>query len=145
VSVLPTVKLRNKRTGATRIVNQTLYAANLGAWDDWTIISMRGGNATDAEVVFAKQQEEIERIRENNPRSPAFKDAQRAYEDRAITTVTNAPAAPLAEPEHTTATAVEAPPEPPSVTREVPTIGGTQTVKMRGRPPSAKKQTQEVL
>ncbi len=145
MSVLPTLKLRNKRTGVTRIVNQTVYAANLGAWEEWTILSMRGGDATQAEVLFAKQQEEIERIREHNPKSPASKDAQRAYEERAITTLTNAPAAPVTEPEHTTATAVEAPPEPPSVTREVPVIGGSQTVKMRGRPAKKPPTNQDVL
>jgi hypothetical protein len=145
VTVLPTVKLRHKRTGATRIVNQTAYAANLGAWDNWTIISMRGGNATDAEVLFAKQQEDIERTRERNPKSPAFGDAQRSYEARAITTLTNAPEAPTDAVEHTTATEVVAPVEPPSVTREVPVIGGAQVVKMRGRPPNKKPPSEEVL
>ncbi len=135
---LPTVKLRNTRTGATRIVNATMYAANLGSWGDWKIIETRDGGVSDAVVRFERQQEEIERARIHNPKSPAYKDAQIAYEQRALTTATNI-ALPIekeeAAKEVTSAVSVQAAPEPESVEREVPVIGGKQVVKMRGRPP----------
>lgn len=144
---LPTLKLRNKRTGATRIVNTTMYAANLGAWNDWTIIESRDGGVSDAAVRFERQQEEIERARAHNPKSPAYNDPKVAYEARALTTATNVTAPPeveVAAKEVTSAVNVSAPPEPESVEREVPVIGGKQLVKMRGRPPK-RNASDEVL
>jgi hypothetical protein len=134
---LPTIKLRHKATGQIRIVNQTKFSANLGGWGDFEIVSMRGGTASDRDVMIQRRQEEIEVIRENNPKSPAYGDKQRAYEGRAIV----APSLTAVVSEDFTSsftTAVvpveEAPPIPAPEARVVPTIGGTQTVKMRGRP-----------
>jgi hypothetical protein len=129
---LPTIKLRNKATGKIKIVNQTKYADNLGAWTGWEIVSMRGGSASDAMVAMEREQERIEEARKRNPNSPAYADPQRAFEARSgleITTydpdereLTTAVGTPSAEP----AQEVE--------DREVPVIGGAQVVKVKGRP-----------
>lgn len=141
---LPTVKLRHKATGKTRIVNQTKYALELGAWGDYEIISMRGGSASDRDVMIERSQEIIEMNRERNPNSPAFGDKQRAFEARAIVAPSIMDVTPVSSPtEGEVTTAVvpveEAPPIPPVVEREVPVIGGAQHVKMRGNRGRPKK------
>lgn len=130
---LPTVKLRHKATGRTKIVNQTKYADNIGQWSDWSIVSMRGGSAPDAMVALEREQERIEEARKRNPKSPAFADPQRAFEARSgHEIVTYDPN----EREFTTAVtdAPETPVQPEIEEREVPVIGGSQVVKVRGRP-----------
>jgi hypothetical protein len=135
---LPTIKLRHKATGKIRIVNQTKYALQLGQWGDYEIISMRGGSASDRDVMIERSQEIIEMDRERNPKSPAFGDKQRAFEARAIVapSIMDAPEPVKTPEEGDVTTAVipveEAPPIPPVVEREIPVIGGAQHVKMRG-------------
>jgi hypothetical protein len=145
---LPTVKLRHKATGKTRIVNQTKYALELGAWGDYEIISMRGGSASDRDVMIERSQEIIEMNRERNPNSPAFGDKQRAFEARAIVAPSIMDVTPVPSPgEGEVTTAVvpveEAPPIPPVMEREVPVIGGAQHVKMRGTRGRPKKTDDE--
>jgi hypothetical protein len=146
---LPTVKLRHKATGKTRIVNQTKYALELGAWGDYEIISMRGGSASDRDVMIERSQEIIEMNRERNPNSPAFGDKQRAFEARAIVapSIMDAPEPTKTAEEGEVTTAVvpveEAPPIPPVMERKVPVIGGAQHVKMRGTRGRPKKTDDE--
>ncbi len=145
MAVLPTLKLRHKRNGAIRIVNQTTYALNLGAWGDWDVISMRSGDASDKEVRFEQKQEIIEKIRVNDPKSPAFGDAQRAYEARTVTINTNATPDPETKGEYA-ATGTEPEPDPTPQTpveRVVPTIGGSQTVKISKKPGRPSKANQD--
>lgn len=128
---IPTVKLRHKSTGRMKIVNQTKYADNLGTWSDWSIVSMRGGSAPDAFVAMEREQERIEAARKLRPSSPAYADPQRAFEARSgAEVVTFDPT----EGEYTTAT--EGPEEAPEPVqeREVPVIGGSQVVKVNGKP-----------
>jgi hypothetical protein len=145
---LPTVKLRHKATGKTRIVNQTKYALELGAWGDYEIISMRGGSASDRDVMIERSQEIIEMNRERNPNSPAFGDKQRAFEARAIVAPSIMDVTPVPSPEEGEVTTAvvpvgEAPPIPPVMEREVPVIGGAQHVKMRGTRGRPKKADDE--
>lgn len=139
---LPTVKLQNKRTGKTKIVNQTAYADNISAWSDWRIVSFRGGSAPDHMVELEREQERIEQARRLNPNSPAYADPQRAFEARSgveiTTTYTD-------EKEFTTAIAEPstAPAVPEVEERDVPTIGGSQVVKVRGRPGRKPKAIQD--
>ena len=151
MATLPTMKLRNKRTGQIRIVNTTTYAMNLGSWQDWDVVSARSGDASDKEVRFEISQEVVERTRVNSPNSPAFGDAKNAYEQRAVTM--NTTAVPESETSKDFA-AVEVKPEPvsnPITEREVPVIGGKQTVKVNsnakkpGRPSSKSYNQDEVL
>lgn len=130
---LPTVKLRHKATGRTKIVNQTKYADNIGQWSEWSIVSMRGGSAPDAMVALEREQERIEEARKRNPKSPAFADPQRAFEARSGHEITTYDPN---EREFTTAVtdAPETPVQPEIEEREVPVIGGSQVVKVRGRP-----------
>lgn len=137
---LPTVKIQHRVTGATKILNYTKYAADMGAWSDWKLIENRERGVDDRAVVFERQQEEIERIRANNPKSPAYSDPKVAYEARALTTATNVVAPPEKEEaakEVTSAVNVITPTTVAPVEREVPVIGGKQVVKMRGRPPKS--------
>lgn len=130
---LPTVKLRHKVTGRIKIVNQTAYADNLGQWSDWSIVSMRGGSAPDAMVALEREQERIEQARKRNPQSPAYADPQRAFEARSGHEITTYDPN---EREFTTAVtdAPETPVQPEIETREVPVIGGSQVVKVKGKP-----------
>lgn len=145
---LPTVKIRNKTTGQTKIINQTKYADDLAAYSGWEIISMRRGEATDAFVEIERAQERVETARMRNPNSPASKDAQLAFEARSgITSMTDAPPvndAPFAT-ELTSTVTID--PEPEVETREVAVIGGTHTVKIstRGRKPKSNKDEGDVL
>lgn len=137
---LPTVKLRHKATGRMKIVNQTKYADNLSQWSDWSIVSMRGGSASDAMVALEREQERIEEARKHRPSSPAYADPQRAFEARSGIEITTYDPT---EGEYTTATAepeqaVEAVQE-----REVPVIGGSQVVKVKGKPGRKPKNIQD--
>lgn len=143
MATLPTMKLRNKHTGATRIVNATTYAMHLGSWQDWDVISSRSGDASDKEVIFEKKQEEIEIIRSKNPNSPAYGDAKNAYEQRAVTINTNAALEPEGAKDFA---AVEITPEPvdsPITEREVQVIGGKQTVKVNAKKPGRPRSTSQ--
>lgn len=139
---IPTVKLQNKRTGKMRIVNQTAYADNIAAWSDWRIVSFRGGSAPDRIVEMEREQERIEQERKRNPNSPAYADPQRAFEARSgveiTTTYTD-------EKEFTTAIVEpsDAPVVPEVEEREVPTIGGSQVVKVKGKPGRKPKTIQD--
>lgn len=138
---IPSIKLRNKYTGKIRIVNQTFYADHLGAWADWEIVSMRGGSAPDLVVAQEREQERIERMRVSNPKSPANGDAKRAYTERAVEITTVAPVEENPEFTEAVMTTIE---EPEVVEeRSVPTIGGSQVVRMRGRKP--KNASDEIL
>lgn len=130
---LPTIKLRHKATGRTKIVNQTKYADNLGAWTGWEIISMRGGSAPDAMVAMEREQERIEEARKRNPNSPAYADPQRAFEARSGLEITTY------DPDETELTTAVGTPSEASTTpeieeHEVPVIGGSQVVKVRNKP-----------
>jgi hypothetical protein len=82
---LPVVKLRHKKTGKTKIVNQTAYAADFSKWHDWKLISMRHGDASDAQVIFDAEQAEIERFRQKDTQRQKWSgDAQRDFEQRAV-------------------------------------------------------------
>ncbi len=145
MAVLPTMKLRHKHNGSIRIVNQTTYALNLGSWQDWDVISMRSGDASDKEVRFEQKQEIIEMTRVKDPKSPAFGDAQRAYEARAVTINTNATPDPETKGEYA-AVSTEPVPDPTPQTpveRVVPTIGGSQTVKINKKPGRPSKANQD--
>lgn len=139
---IPTVKLQNKRTGKTKIVNQTAYADNIAAWSDWRIVSFRGGSAPDHIVEMEREQERIEQERKRNPNSPAYADPQRAFEARSGVEITTEY---TDEKEFTTAIVEpsDAPVVPEIDEREVPTIGGSQTVKVRGKPGRRPKTIQE--
>ncbi len=140
MAVLPTLKLRHKRNGRIRIVNQTTYAMNLGSWQDWDVISARSGDASEKEVRFDIAQEEIERTRVNNPKSPAFGDARNAYEQRAVTVNTNASPEPEKVNEYVAVEVLPVVEETTSVVeREVPVIGGKQTVKVNAKKPGRPK------
>ena len=151
MATLPTMKLRNKRTGQIRIVNATTYAMNLGTWQDWDVISSRSGDASDKEMRFEISQEEVERTRVNNPKSPAFGDAQNAYEQRAVTLNTNATLEPESVKDFVAQDVIPAVVAPEITEREIPVIGGKQTVKVNpnakkpGRPSSKTPSQDEVL
>jgi hypothetical protein len=139
---IPSIKLRNKYTGKIRIVNQTFYADHLGSWADWEVVSMRGGTAPDYVVAQEREQERIERARIANPKSPASGDAERACTERAVSITTTAPV--VENPEFTQAVMTPiVEPEPEVQERAVPTIGGSQVVRMRGRKP--KNASDEIL
>jgi len=139
---LPTLKIREKATGRIKIINQTKYADNMALYSGWEIISMRRGDAPDSFVEMERQQERIEEARRRNPNSPASKDPQLAFEARSGATI-NTNATPSVEHPYatdlTSATQVENPIEvmPEIEEREVPVIGGMQTVKVRGRKPKS--------
>lgn len=139
---IPTVKLQNKRTGKMKIVNQTAYADNIAAWSGWRIVSFRGGSAPDHIVEMEREQERIEQARRLNPASPAYADPQRAFEARSGAEVTTSYPD---EKEFTTAI-VEPSTTPAAVEveeREVPTIGGSQVVKVKGKPGRKPKPIQD--
>jgi len=85
MSKLPTVKLRHKKTGKKRVVNQTDYARDLTKWADWEIFSMRHGDASQAEVWRDKAESDLNRTRIDDPTRQKWSgDAQRAFDSRAI-------------------------------------------------------------
>lgn len=53
---LPTVKLKHRRTGEIKIVNQTDYARDVTGNSDWKIITLQRGDAPDDVVDFARRQ-----------------------------------------------------------------------------------------
>lgn len=134
---LPTIKIREKATGRVKIINQTKYGDNLAGYTGWEIISMRRGDAPDSFVELERNQERIEVKRAHNPKSPAYLDPQRAFEARSAgaTINTNAPAqeeSPFAT-ELTSAISVTTKEPDEDEVREIPVIGGAQTVRVRGR------------
>jgi hypothetical protein len=139
---IPTVKLQNKRTGKMKIINQTAYADNVAAWSDWRIVSFRGGSAPDHIVEMEREQERIEQARKRNPNSPAYADPQRAFEARSGVEIKTTYAD---EKEFTTAIVEpsDAPAVPEIEEREVPTIGGSQVVKVKGKPGRKPKTIQD--
>jgi hypothetical protein len=139
---IPTVKLQNRRTGKMKIINQTAYADNVAAWSDWRIVSFRGGSAPDHIVEMEREQERIEQARKRNPNSPAYADPQRAFEARSGVEITTTYAD---EKEFTTAIVgpSDAPAVPEIEEREVPTIGGSQVVKVKGKPGRKPKTIQD--
>jgi hypothetical protein len=144
---LPTVKIRNKATGKIRIVNQTKYADNIAAFMGWEILSMRGGMASDQLVASERAQEQIEMVRARNPNSPAYSDPQRAFEARSGYTINTTAESSEEQPfaaDVTSAVSVESQ-ESPVEMREVPVIGGSQTVRVRGRKPKSPQDEGSVL
>jgi hypothetical protein len=142
---LPTVKIREKSSGRIKIVNQTKYADNLSLYTGWEIVSMRSGDASDKAVIMERQQERIETARMHNPKSPAYGDAQLAFEARAGYTInTNAVDESVDVPDVTSAVTVQEP-EPTIEDRVIPVIGGVQTVKVRGRKPKSAQDEGDVL
>ena len=145
---LPTVKIREKATGRIKIINQTKYGDNLAGFTGWEIISMRRGEASDLDVAIEREQERIETIRQHNPKSPAFGDRQRAFDARSDIRITaNVKAEATAENPFATdvTSAVTETEVEEETTREVPVIGGSQTVKLRGRKPKVSGDEGSVL
>jgi hypothetical protein len=145
---LPTIKIREKATGRVKIINQTKYADDIAAYSGWEIISMRHGNASDAFVAMEREQERIEEARKRNSKSPASKDAQLAFEARSDGATVNTNADATNEQPHatdvTSATNLTTPVEVMEE-RQVPVIGGMQTVRVRGRKPKHETGEGEVL
>lgn len=91
---LPTVKLVHKKTGKRQIVNQTDYARNLGAWDDWKIQSMKHGDATDAEVIEAAVESDINETRLDAVGADKWRgDRDRKQAEQAVVVTTETAAA----------------------------------------------------
>lgn len=128
---LPTYKLRNKTTGTIKIVNVSTYAANLGSWADWEVIQSRHAFDTPDRVVdFEIKQAKHEIARALKPSSPAYGDAERAFDARRLADVVTEPTPAKDVPEgFTTAVGVVAK-EEPVASVEVPVIGGTQTIAL---------------
>ena len=84
-------------------------------------------------MALERQQERIEEDRKHSPNSPAYADPQRAFEARSGLTITTYDPK---ESEFTTAISdpVEVSEEAEIETREVPVIGGSQVVKVKGKP-----------
>lgn len=86
---LPTVKLRHRKTGKMRVVNQTDYARDLTKWADWEIFSMRSGDATQAEVYRDKAESDLNKFRINDATRQKWSgDAERAFNSRSIVAIT---------------------------------------------------------
>jgi hypothetical protein len=79
---LATVKLKNKRTGEVKIINQTEYARDIARWHEWKALTWQRGDATDELEVWMEKQAIKEIARVANPNHEARKDPQRAYEAR---------------------------------------------------------------
>lgn len=74
---LPTVKLRHRRTGETKIINQTDYARDIAAFArDWSILSVRHGNATDDEIIRDKLESDLNKWRLENPAEQKWRGDQ---------------------------------------------------------------------
>ena len=145
---LPTVKIKEKATGRIKIVNQTKYSDDIASYVGWTIVSMRRGAASDLDVAMEREQERVETARQNNPKSPAFKDKQLAFESRSGFTINTSAETTDESPfgaELTTAVTETTLDPIVSETREVPVIGGSQTVKVRGRKPKSPQDEGDVL
>jgi hypothetical protein len=86
MSRLPTVKLKHKKTGATKKVNRTDYSRDYAKYNDWIVISERDGDATVDEVLYNASQSDIEKQRRRDQvRQKWSGDEQRAYEGRRVT------------------------------------------------------------
>lgn len=85
---LPSVKLRNRKTGKVVKVNYTDYNRDINGWSkNWEIVTIQRGDATDEEVKFSANQSDIEKFRRENPMRQKWSgDDQRAYDQRKITT-----------------------------------------------------------
>lgn len=83
---LPTVKLVHKRTGQTLIRNLTEYQMDMGRWaQDWKILSIRGGDADDAEIRQSIREWKVEKMRRTDPEEVRKRgDAQRTFDHRTI-------------------------------------------------------------
>lgn len=90
---LPTVKLchktktRDDGRPLTRIVNQTDYARNIGAWKDWRQVSLRDGDAPEEVVRNDSREAKLNQHRHTDPAESRKRgDARRAQEARSDTT-----------------------------------------------------------
>lgn len=89
MATLPTVKLIHRKTGKKRIVNQTDYATDLAKWADWKIFSQRHGDASDSQVLFMAEQQDIERFRRRDATRQKWSgDAERAFKQRSGVIIT---------------------------------------------------------
>ncbi len=85
---LPTVVMEHRRSGRREIRNYAEVSQNIAnyASKDWKIVSVRGGDATDAQVRAAIREAEIDKFRDTDPKEIRKRgDHRRAYEERAIT------------------------------------------------------------
>jgi len=86
---LPTVKLKNKKTGKTRIINATDYQRDIAryATSDWGILSNRGGDATTEQIVEQAVQSDVEKHRNTDKaREKKFHDAENRQTGQRINT-----------------------------------------------------------
>jgi hypothetical protein len=85
---IPTVKLRNRKTGRKAKVDATTYARDIAAWSrDWVIIGTQHGDATDKEVMRHKEAVDLEHERSNDPvREKWSGDKQRVRDQNRVTT-----------------------------------------------------------
>jgi len=82
---VPTVELAHRRNGDVRIVNLSEYSFDLGRWSDWSIVSVRRGDAPDDRVRTALREWKINTHRLHHPAEQARrKDHERAYLGRRI-------------------------------------------------------------
>mgnify|MGYP003997318341 CR=1 FL=1 len=85
---IPTVKLRNRKTGRTAKVDATTYARDISAWSQgWEIIGTQHGDATDEQVLDHKAAVDLEHERNNDPiREKWSNDKQRVRDQNRVTT-----------------------------------------------------------
>jgi|TARA_Y100000310_G_scaffold160700_1_gene160543 hypothetical protein len=85
--MLPTTKIKHKKTGQVRKMNTLDYAADIGRWKDWKIIYQHDGTATREEVADARREQKIENSRKRDPeREKKHGDKKRAQDERAVKT-----------------------------------------------------------
>lgn len=74
---LPTIKLRHRRSGEIKIINQTDYARDVAAYArDWQIMTLKHGNAADDEVIRAALESDINKFRLENPAEQKWRGDQ---------------------------------------------------------------------
>ncbi len=87
MSRIPTVKIRRKRDGDVKILNQTDYYRERSRYDrkGYEIVSLKRGDGTDAQVEATRAAQELEETRRRDPeREKRFGDNQRAFDERSV-------------------------------------------------------------
>lgn len=95
---LPTVKIVHKKTGQRRKMNALDYAADVGRWRDWKLISQSDGSAANVDIADARrEQKATDAMRRDPEREKKFGDKQRAQDERSPTTSNETASAPVRE------------------------------------------------
>lgn len=84
---LPTVKLWDAKKKRQIEINQSVYASDLLTYarsGRYRIIGETHAPVTDADIQRDRLQHEAELIRQRDPKAKAFGDAERAYQERAV-------------------------------------------------------------